>query len=308
LVNDTLDNLYLQDRLSGGAGGTRVLLAGEVLWDEFPDAARLGGAPLNVAVHLARLGHVPLLLSAVGTDPVGPRTRSAIAALGLDTTFVQSTDRFPTGRAVVHIGPGDQASFTIERPAAYDAVDLSDASLHEIVRWEPAWLYYGTLFPSSADADRLLRRLLSSLPNAARFYDLNLRPGFESPDLVGHLLAAATVVKLNEPELRFVHERFDLPRDPERFCRAGSARYGWRAACVTLGASGCAMLIDEQFVTAPGQPVTGADPVGAGDAFAAAFIHGIVSGWPVARVAAAANRLGALVADCHGAIPDVVGR
>lgn len=280
------------------------MLVGEVLWDEFPDGARLGGAPLNVAVHLTRLGHRLLLLSAVGTDPLGCEARSAIAALGLDTRFVQSTDRFGTGRAVVRVGPGDQTSFAIERPAAYDAVALSDASVRQIVQWAPAWLYYGTLFPSSPDADRVLRRLLDALPNTARFYDLNLRPGFESPDLVDRLLGAATVVKLNERELRFVHERLDLPHDPEGFCRAGSARYGWRAACVTLGASGCAMLIGDHYVTAPGCQVTVADPVGAGDAFAAAFIHGIVSDWPAARVASAANRAGGLVAATHGAIPD----
>ncbi len=47
-----------------------------------------------------------------------------------------------------------------------------------------------------------------------------------------------------------------------------------------------------------------ADPVGAGDAFAAAFLHGLISDWPVAKIAAFANRLGALVASRHGAIPD----
>ncbi len=302
--NDISSDLYLQDRLTSRAAGARVLLAGEVLWDEFPDGARLGGAPLNVAVHLARLGHRPLLVSAVGADPLGSEARSAIAALGLDTSFVQLTDRFGTGRAFVRVGPDEQTSFAIDRPAAYDAVELSEAHLQRLAGWDPAWLYYGTLFPSWPDARLVLRRLLEALPNAARLYDLNLRPGFDSPELVDHLLCAATVVKLNDQELRFVHERLDLPGDLEGFCRAGSARYGWQAACVTLGASGCAMLLGDQYVTAPGWQVTVADPVGAGDAFAAAFLHGIVSDWPAAQAASAANRIGALVAASRGAIPD----
>jgi len=46
-----------------------------------------------------------------------------------------------------------------------------------------------------------------------------------------------------------------------------------------------------------------ADTVGAGDAFAAAFLHGLSSGWDAARTGDYANRLGALVASRAGAIP-----
>ncbi len=304
MVTDTLDSLYEQDGLPFHVAGARVLLVGEVLWDEFPDCARLGGAPLNVAVHLERLRHAPLLVSAVGADRRGDQTRSALTALGLDTTFVPTTTQFHTGSARVRLGPGDETSFTIERPAAYDAVELSEESRQRIVDWNPTWLYYGTLFPSLPQPRRVLCRLLDRLPDAARFYDLNLRPGFESPELVDDLLRRADVVKLNEQELQFVQGRLNLPVDPEGFCRAGAERYGWKGACVTLGARGCAMLVGDDYVNAPGLQVHVADPVGAGDAFAAAFIHGLVSRWSVERVATVANRIGALVAASRGAIPD----
>ena len=48
------------------------------------------------------------------------------------------------------------------------------------------------------------------------------------------------------------------------------------------------------------------DPVGTGDAFAAAFLHGILMDWPVARIARLANEVGAFVAGTHGAIPAAV--
>ena len=304
VLTDTLDSLYAQEGLPSHVAGARVLLVGEVLWDEFPDCARLGGAPLNVAVHLGRLRHAPLLVSAVGADRRGGETRSALTALGLDTTFVGSTAQFQTGSARVRLGPGDETSFTIERPAAYDAVELSGESLQRIVTWNPTWLYYGTLFPSFPQPRRVLSQLLDRLPRAARFYDLNLRPGFESLELVDDLLRRADVVKLNEQEVQFVQGRLNLPMDPEGFCRAGAERYGWRGACVTLGARGCAMLVGDTYVAAPGLQVHVADPVGAGDAFAAAFIHGLVSSWPVERVVTVANRIGALVAASRGAIPD----
>jgi fructokinase len=46
-----------------------------------------------------------------------------------------------------------------------------------------------------------------------------------------------------------------------------------------------------------------ADTVGAGDAFAAALVHGIQLGWPPREVADFANRLGALVASRRGGTP-----
>lgn len=297
------DNLSIQDALARHVVRARALVVGEVLWDVFPDATRLGGAALNFAVHLKRLGHMPRIVSAVGRDTLGESATRDIRSLGLDTTMLQSSDQFRTGTASVRLGPGDRTSFVIERPAAYDAVQISDAILAQIVEWKPSWCYYGTLFPARANGRHVLRRLLDALPDARRFYDVNLRPGFESRELACDLLHLAHIVKLNERELRLVRDWLGLPADLEGFCRAGAARFGWRAACVTLGARGCAMLLGDDYVEAPGVPVAVADTVGAGDAFAAAFVHGLVTGWSAPKVAEFSNRIGAMVAGVPGAIP-----
>ena len=44
---------------------------GEIVWDMLPDGRYLGGAPLNVAVNLYRLGVPVHMISAVGTDGLG---------------------------------------------------------------------------------------------------------------------------------------------------------------------------------------------------------------------------------------------
>jgi fructokinase len=77
-----------------------------------------------------------------------------------------------------------------------------------------------------------------------------------------------------------------------------------KAVAVTLGGRGCAILANGHYIEAAGPAVDVADPVGAGDAFAAAFMHGLSSNWPLAEIAAFANRVGALVASRDGAIPD----
>ena len=290
-------------QLSIQAALPRTVVVGEVLWDIFENSRRLGGAPLNFGVHARRLGHPVTLISALGMDELGDQASEMIASLELDTRLLQTTARFPTGTAEVHLGHGGKTQFTITRPAAYDTVELSSRDLDGLRQCRPGWLYFGTLFASAPQGRCVLNELVAALPEAAKFYDLNLRPGSDAADLVCQLLASADVVKLNEEELERVHQFTGLPAAIEAFCREGSRRYGWRAAGVTLGDRGCAILADGHFVEAAGHPVDVVDAVGAGDAFAAAFLHGLSLKWPAAQIASFANRIGALVASRHGAIP-----
>jgi fructokinase len=298
------DKLYSQSGTIGVNNRTKALVVGEVLWDVFPNYTRLGGAPLNFAAHVNRLKHDALLISAVGDDELGGRARRQIADLGLDTSLLKTTSQFETGTAFVQVGPSGETSFVIRRPAAYDLVELSQGDVLRLADWNPAWLYHGTLFAAAEHGKTVLCQLFRALPEAHRFYDLNLRPGFSPAPLVMELLAGATVVKLNEEELAAVHQFTGLPCGLEAFCLAGAERYGWKSVCVTLGERGCAILSDGEYVESWGIKVDVADTVGAGDAFAAAVLHGLIQHWPAGEIAALANRVGALVASRHGAIPD----
>jgi fructokinase len=73
---------------------------------------------------------------------------------------------------------------------------------------------------------------------------------------------------------------------------------------VTRGREGCSLWISGEYLESPGYSVQVADTVGAGDAFAAALLHGIDARWPAPRVADFANRLGALVAGRKGGTPE----
>jgi fructokinase len=286
-----------------GSRGPIVVL-GEVLWDIFADSACLGGAPLNFAVNARRLGYYPILISAVGQDTLGERAAGNIRDLGLDVEMLHSSAKWKTGTASVQIDGSGQPTFRIERPAAYDDVRLTANDIRHLADLKPSWLYHGTLFPSAPEARTTLQRLIDALPQTTRFYDVNLRPGFDSLELVAELIATAEVVKLNEFEAESVSAYLELPSNLEGFCRSGAARFGWRAVCITLGERGCAMFDGADFITAGGRSIEVADTVGAGDAFAAAFMHGLEQGWPLAEIAEFANRVGALVASRTGAIPD----
>jgi fructokinase len=296
------EDLSLQSAL--GIRNVSVAVLGEVIWDILPEGSCLGGAPLNFAVHLSRLGYEPLIISAVGTDEFGEQALVAIERFGLATTMIQTTGRWPTGTASVQLDSDHEPTFTIHRPAAYDALHMTAVEIDQLRQRPPAWLYYGTLFASTPEGKVTLLQLLDALPNAKRFYDVNLRPGFATPALVLELVSKAAVIKLNEAELAAVSDFGDLPSTVEKFCTAGVERFGWNAVCVTMGARGCAILAGGEYAVADGHPVVVADSIGAGDAFAAAFLHGLTCGWPAQRVAEFANRVGAMVASRVGAIPE----
>ncbi len=219
---------------------------------------------MNFGAHAHRLGHPVMLLSAVGADELGERAAEEISVLDLDTSLLRTTSRYPTGTARVRLGPDGAPEFTVPRPAAYDAVEISADDLAHLRKSAPAWLYYGTLFASTVGGKRALDKLLAALPATMTFYDLNLRPGSDSPELVRQLLERADVVKLNESELQRIHTFAGLPSDVESFCRAAVERYGWNAVGVTLGDRGCAILAGGQYVEAASRTVEVIDTVGSG--------------------------------------------
>jgi fructokinase len=280
-----------------------IIGVGEILWDLIGASEYLGGAVLNFSVQSARLGHRVSLVSAVGDDPRGRLALSRARDLGLSTRFIRIVPN-PTGIVTVTVDPGGQPSYVIHRPAAYDFAALDEADFADLAAVPPDWIAFGTLYSIYPAARQLLRAVLQRFPHARRFYDINLRRDSYTPELVASLCELAHVVKLNDVEAGMVGGMFGTPATTlEAFCRSYAARFGWQAVCVTRGSEGCALLLGGQYLEIAGYRVTVADTVGAGDAFAAALLHGIQAGWPPREVADFANRLGALVATRPGGVP-----
>lgn len=286
----------------------RIVSVGEILWDVIGENEYLGGAPLNFAAHAQKLGHEVFPLSAVGADHRGRKAIDILKRRGMSTEFVQVLHGKPTGTAEVELDMEGKPTFRILRPVAYDFVDLTDKELKQIAALEPDWIYFGTLYHMSGQALASTEKLLNTLPLTRRFYDVNLREGHWSLATIEQLSALATVTKLSDSEAESLDASVDASEGPgssiESFCRRWSDRFGCETMCVTFGERGCAMLKDGKFSQTPGYHVKVADTVGAGDAFSAAFVHGLSQGWDADRIGHCANAVGALVASRPGAIPD----
>ena len=284
----------------------KIISIGEVLWDVIGQTEHLGGAPFNFAAHASRLGHDVLFVSAVGTDERGERVLQRMQAMNLSTRTVARVPEHPTGHVTVSLDSAGQPTFMIHRPAAYDFPYLSATDFAALLSPLPDLFYFGTLQQMSPPAKELTLRLLQSSPQARRFYDVNLRKSSYEPKLVRDLMERerATILKVNDQEVNEITRFFGgQHRSVEEFCREYSEKFRLEAVCVTRGAQGCSLFLREEYVEARGYTVPVMDAVGAGDAFAAAFVHGLSQNWPAAEIADFSNRVGALVASRAGAIP-----
>jgi len=285
----------------------RIVSLGEILWDVIGQTEYLGGAPLNFAAHARNLGHEVFLVSGVGDDERGHRALEGVRQCGLPADFVQVRRGKRTGTAEVEMGPDGKPMFRIARPAAYDFVNLTRPQLQRLADLQPQWIYFGTLYHTTKRALDTTLKLLAALPFAKRFYDVNLRDGNWSLATVEQLTARASVVKLSNSEAEFLDASLNSDGDEgsvRHFCRRWSGQYGCKTICVTFGERGCGIYQDGDYLELPACKVEVADTVGAGDAFAAGFLHGLEQGWDARHSGAFANAVAAVVASRPGAIPN----
>jgi fructokinase len=284
----------------------RVCAIGEVLWDVFADHEQFGGAALNFCANLQRLGDEATLLSAVGDDQRGRLALERMAELGLATSHVHVVGEQPTGVAVIRMAADGEPAYDIPRPAAFDLLDTRDAALDDVRSIGVDWLYFGSLLQTSNSIEQFTTELARSLHSTRCFYDMNLRTGQWNLALVQRLSALATVIKLNEHEAEtlfaLTHPQGTAYSLPE-FCRQWAQAYEIETLCITLGAQGCAVYGKGELQYFSSTPVIVQDTVGAGDAFAAAFLHGYQLKWPLERSARFANTVGGIVASRVGATP-----
>jgi fructokinase len=282
-----------------------VISIGEVLWDIVGQEEHLGGATFNFSAHLSRLGHRVSFISAVGADELGQKVIDSMSRLGLATDYLYIEKDHPTGTASVALASDGQPKFVLHRPAAYDFPRLTAAQCDQLFSRPVDWIYFGTLHQIYPQARQLTADILDRASGPRRFYDVNLRSDGYTPELIQQLMSRATIVKLNHEEVEAIAYMLGSRHGSlEEFCRNYAALYKWDGVCVTRGSLGCTVLMNGLYLEAPGYPVQVVDTVGAGDAFAAAFLHGLGSGWPTPEIADFANRVGALVASRRGAIPD----
>ena len=290
---------------------TEFYTFGEILWDCLPSGRHAGGAPFNVAAHLAQLGVSVSILSAVGQDSLGDEILEVAKQNGVNVEFVgRARIGLPTGTVVATVDALGNANYELVQPTAWDEIIVSAEALEAVAK--AGAFIFGSLATRSPYNLEQLDRLLA-VKGPLKFFDVNLRPPFADPKRIVQLAARADVLKLNHDEvgqisswLRTGEATPNPPGDEDaiaKACAVLSEATNTPRICVTMGSAGATLWDRGNLVSAPAPKVVVKDTVGAGDAFMAGLIVGLTRGANTQTVLETACRLGAIVASHDGATP-----
>ena len=288
-----------------------ILGIGELLWDQLPTGARLGGAPANFTLMAARLGNHAAVLSRIGRDRLGREAMAVLDPLPVDTGHIGVDAEHETGRVTVAFHNGEP-EYTIHAPAAWDFLEATSDWLQMAERADA--ICFGSLAQRSAQSRQAIQTMVaSSRAECLRVFDVNLRPPCYSAEIVEESLELATVLKLNETEVPAVLRLLGMAAVEDggiEGLRAGAERLleefpGLNLVAITRGAEGSLMVGRKQWNAHPGVKGNVVDTIGAGDAFTAAMTHALLRGAPLEVVNRAGNHWGGWVASRAGAMPDL---
>ena len=257
----------------------RPLIIGEVLFDCFAEHRVLGGAPFNVAWNLRGLGLDPLLVTAIGDDEQGTEVRQAMQRWGLDESALQVDPEHPTGRVEVTVAAGEP-SYRFWEDVAFDHLEPPTAA---VLDQRLGLLYHGSLVFRSPHSRRTINQLKRSL-GCPVFVDINVRQPHFDLQWLAELIDDAEHVKLNLDELWLLSG--DAPQAADdwdarrRSAAALQRRHRIGNVWLTAGSEGAGWIGPAgEFERVPAHAVAElVDTVGAGDAFAAMVIRGILAG------------------------------
>ncbi|MDW3848420.1 sugar kinase [Micromonospora sp. BRA006-A] len=282
-------------------GETMVVLAPDD-GGRLEHAARLtvgvGGAESNVAAGLARLGHRTAWVSRVGDDPFGRRVVAEVAAAGVDVSLVAVDRDAPTGLYLKDPGPDRTRVHYHRAGSAASRLGAPDLGRPGLAGARLLHLSGITAALSGTCRDLLVSALDGrALPGARVSFDVNHRPALWPADRAGPVLrdladrADVVLVGLDEAAVLW------SAGDP---AAVRALLPGPELVVVKDGPVGATALPRTgPAVVVPALPVDVVEPVGAGDAFAAGFLSGLLRGLDLR----ACLRLGHLTAAPVLAVP-----
>ena len=278
---------------------------GEVLWDVFPDGEHFGGAPANVAMHAAALGAAAYMISAVGPDARGDAALARLDSAGVNRTAVAQLLGRPTGAVNVSVDSKGQPTFDIAADVAWDYLPWSQ-TVEQVAERADA-ICFGTLAQRGSVSRTTIRRAVESTPpRTRRLFDVNLRQNYYDASVVLSSLELANAIKLNDDELPVIARLCKIPPiDILGQLRMLCDWFGLTLAALTRGPLGSVLVTPTEFHESAAPATVVRDTVGAGDAFTATLLVGLLERRPLVEISARANAVAAYVCSQPGATPPI---
>jgi len=273
---------------------------GEALWDSTPAGLFLGGAPLNVAMHLRQLNVKVALISAVGDDRLGHELRRRLYNAGVDISLLGVHKSRETGFVLAELQDNGNARYTILQDVAWDLLPIVPMPDPE----PPSALIYSSLVMRHDAGLTRLEAWFRAAPEAIRIFDVNLRAPHYTVDTINEQLHKADWIKANYEEAAQILGIVDAT--PFDLAVMIQSHFSVSAVLLTCDAAGAGVLMENEWLWLPAPKATVVDTIGAGDAFLAAFVaHYLIEQKDLYFSLSAALRRASKVVEYSGAVPNL---
>lgn len=291
----------------GSAPAKRKCLVGlgEILWDVYDDKALFGGAPANFACHAASLGAESRIVSAVGSDPLGIQALQWMRDHDLSIAMVDVDDAHPTGTVRVSLDATGKPGYVFAADVAWDHLVCNRRWLDLAAKCDA--VCFGSLAQRNSKSREAITQFVSATSeDCLRVFDVNLRQDFFNAEIIARSLELSQVAKLNDEELPRICDLLgiEFSDQVETMMRLAN-RYSLRCIALTRGAHGSVVWLDGELDVQEPISVQAIDTVGAGDAFSAALIMGILDRVSLSESHRRAARVAAYVCTQRGAVPSL---
>lgn len=276
---------------------------GEALWDCLPEGKKIGGAPANFAYHVSQFGLDSCVVSAVGDDKLGEEIIENFNDKKLN--YIIDKVPYPTGTVMVELDAQGVPMYDIKQNVAWDNIPYT-SDLKELASRTKA-VCFGSLAQRSIVSRTTINDFIDAMgsdDDTLKIFDINLRQGFYTPEIICRSMEQCNILKINDEELVTVSRMFDYPGiDLENKCWILLGKYNLKMLILTCGVNGSYVFSPGRVSFVPTPKVEVADTVGAGDSFTGAFIASILKGKTIEEAHKRAVEVSAFVCTQNGAMP-----
>jgi ribokinase len=225
-----------------------------------------GGSAANTIFALGKLGHSAGFFGAVGDDAEGEMIILSLKEANVDTSQIKIKDNIRTGLVIGLVDVKGERALYIA-PGANNTITYEDL---DIVHFKEAEILHITSFVSDTQLE-LQKKIVNNLDESTR---LSLAPGSlyvkKGLSSILPLIKRSHVLFLNEAEAKILTEM--EYGDASKYL----IEMGCRIVVITLRERGCFISDGKETVHVDAQKTLVKDTTGAGDAFCAGFLHGLI--------------------------------
>ncbi len=274
------------------AGREKVVVLGEVLIDVFAEPASKprpgdrrfglvgvpGGAPCNVAAHLAAANVPVSLVTAFADDAFGPALQSLLLERNIDLSCSVTFSGTRTPLAIVQTDAAGERSFRLYLKGSV-LERLAPSAIRDDLFQQAAWFHFGSLLMAYEAPYQTTIHLLEQARRQQVLIscDLNIRPDVwqeaaVSTDVLWNVLSSIDLLKISDEDFEWFRYHVAARHAPALQEPADLLAWGPTLICWTRGPEGATLYSHHARVDVPAPDVDVVDTTGAGDAFTAGLL------------------------------------